>query len=193
MPPVPEASEFSPDPDWRPSALTDVYTVGGGRRDGCEKVEGAPRQPTAVGEHRRIPGVNRGAAQQLQTRRRGLRDDAPSSHSTRPSVNNVWQKTEPRRNCAGGVVNGDHRYRGGGLGGAHMPVLVCCSMYVVLAGALSGCIGSPHQLASCCEPGGANDKLTDAHMTATASRVAAPRFRFTPRPANAAITPSASD
>ena len=32
MPPVPEASEFSPDPDWRPSALTDVYTVGGIKR-----------------------------------------------------------------------------------------------------------------------------------------------------------------
>ena len=32
MPPVPEASEFSPDPDWRPSVLTDVYTVGGIKR-----------------------------------------------------------------------------------------------------------------------------------------------------------------
>ena len=32
MPPVPEASELSPDPDWRPSALTDVYTVGGIKR-----------------------------------------------------------------------------------------------------------------------------------------------------------------
>ena len=32
MPPVPEASEFSLDPDWRPSALTDVYTVGGIKR-----------------------------------------------------------------------------------------------------------------------------------------------------------------
>ena len=26
------ASEFSPDPDWRPSTLTDVYTVGGIKR-----------------------------------------------------------------------------------------------------------------------------------------------------------------
>ena len=32
MPPVPEAGEFSPDPDWRPSVLTDVYTVGGIKR-----------------------------------------------------------------------------------------------------------------------------------------------------------------
>ena len=32
MPPVAEAGEFSPDPDWRPSALTDVYTVGGIKR-----------------------------------------------------------------------------------------------------------------------------------------------------------------
>ena len=29
MTPVPEASEFSPDPDWRPSTLTDACTVGG--------------------------------------------------------------------------------------------------------------------------------------------------------------------
>ena len=41
---------------------------GGGRRDGGEKVESAPRQPAAVGEHRRISEVDRGAAQQLQAR-----------------------------------------------------------------------------------------------------------------------------
>ena len=32
MPPVPNASEFSPDPYWRPSKLTDVHTAGGIKR-----------------------------------------------------------------------------------------------------------------------------------------------------------------
>ena len=32
MPPVPEAGESSPDPNWRPSTLTDVYTVDGIKR-----------------------------------------------------------------------------------------------------------------------------------------------------------------
>ena len=51
-----------------------AWRKGAGGAMGAKKSRALRDNPLPLGEHRRISGVDRGAAQQLQARRRGLRD-----------------------------------------------------------------------------------------------------------------------